>query len=158
MQQHVIQIILIVLTSVSSLTTLYLLIKINKVEIRPIVHYKFSRQSLKNKAAVTNLAKFMLDPHEFKILSSLITEVKSEGLSVSDINELLNLNKLSKENQRQRRHIIFKELNLKLFLVLGVRESIVRVSSEMDKRIKYYTLDQKSLDVEKLKSITESHL
>ncbi|MCX6194261.1 MAG: hypothetical protein NTX34_07245 [Cytophagales bacterium] len=122
MQQHVIQIILIVLTSVSSLTTLYLLIKINKVEIRPIVHYKFSRQS------------------------------------VSDINELLNLNKLSKENQRQRRHIIFKELNLKLFLVLGVRESIVRVSSEMDKRIKYYTLDQKSLDVEKLKSITESHL
>jgi hypothetical protein len=52
---------------------------------------------------------------------------------------VLNLSKLSKENQRQRRHIILKELNLKLFLITGIRETIIRVSSDKDKRVKSYT-------------------
>ena len=38
---------------------------------------------------------------------------------------------------------MLKELNLKLFLIFGVREGITRIESETDKRVKLYVLNEK---------------
>jgi hypothetical protein len=100
-----------------------------------------------------NTSNELLDPHETKLIKALTTVSNRERLTVEDINLLLNLKKLSKENQRQRRHIIIKELNLKLFLMTGVRESIIRVASHSDKRVKSYTLVPEILNNNKIKEV-----
>jgi len=65
------------------------------------------------------------------------------------LNSITNLTNLSAENQRQRRHLFLKELNIKLFLIFGIRESIVRLDSLEDKRVKNYVLSEE-IDKEKL--------
>jgi hypothetical protein len=82
----------------------------------------------------------LFDPYEEKLLKAIFKIDSDLGLDINSVNEILNLNKFSKENQRQRRHITIKELNLKLFILTGQRESIIRVSSIYDKRIKYYKI------------------
>jgi len=82
------------------------------------------------------------DELEVRLLKT-ITSQEEIGLDIARLNILLNLNKLSEENQRQRRHLFLKELNLKLFLLFGIREGITRVEFDTDKRMKRYVLDQK---------------
>jgi hypothetical protein len=82
------------------------------------------------------------DELEIRLLQAIIQEEK-DGLGIAHLNKLMNLTKLSEENQRQRRHLFLKELNLKLFLIFGVREGITRIESQTDKRIKMYVLNEK---------------
>jgi hypothetical protein len=87
---------------------------------------------------------------EVRFLTKILTEPLNK-VDVTTLNALANLTLLSAENQRQRRHLFLKELNLKLFLLYGLRESIIRVDDINDKRIKNYTLSEK-IDLDKLKS------
>jgi hypothetical protein len=90
-----------------------------------------------------------LDELEKRFLSVLI-ENENLRIDVSDLNRILRLEKMTRENQRQRRHIFLKELNIKLSLHLQIRESIQRTSSELDGRVKLYTLNQKiNMDIVK---------
>jgi DNA-binding transcriptional MerR regulator len=82
------------------------------------------------------------DELEVRLLKA-ITSQEENGLDIARLNALLNLKKLSEENQRQRRHLFLKELNLKLYLLFGIREGITRVEFDTDKRMKRYVLDQK---------------
>lgn len=82
------------------------------------------------------------DDLEIRLLQAILDQ-DSNGLGIANLNSLLNLTKLSEENQRQRRHLFLKELNLKLFLIFGVREGITRIESETDKRVKLYVLNEK---------------
>lgn len=148
---------LLILTLASSTTALILLLKLKDPKKEKVSSYKFSNPEIRKHYTLSNSSDFILDPHEVKILDALMSSTSVSGITVKEVNELLRLSKLSKENQRQRRHIIFKELNLKLYLVSGIRESIIRVSSEMDKRVKYYTFDDETLDLEVIKKIVTSH-
>ena len=91
------------------------------------------------------------DDLEIRLLQAIIQQ-DNEGLGIAHLNTLLNLTKLSEENQRQRRHLFLKELNLKLYLIYGIREGITRIESVSDKRIKMYVLNEKidSSAIEKL--------
>jgi DNA-binding transcriptional MerR regulator len=82
------------------------------------------------------------DELEVRLLKAIINQ-EEIGLDIISLNSLLNLKKLSEENQRQRRHLFIKELNLKLFLLFGIREGINRVEFDTDKRKKLYVLDTK---------------
>jgi DNA-binding transcriptional MerR regulator len=82
------------------------------------------------------------DDLEIRLLQAIIQQ-DNEGLGIAHLNTLLNLTKLSEENQRQRRHLFLKELNLKLYLIYGIREGITRIESVSDKRIKMYVLNEK---------------
>lgn len=79
------------------------------------------------------------DPHEEKILEQLLINYE-KGISVNQLNELLNLKGKSAENQRQRRHLVIKELNTKLFVLFNVRECIVRIPELFDSRKKQYVM------------------
>ncbi|MEY4987433.1 MAG: hypothetical protein RL567_1212 [Bacteroidota bacterium] len=79
------------------------------------------------------------DTLEIRFLTR-ITDSESKALSVSETNEILRIEKLSKENQRQRRHLFLKDLNVKLKMIFNVNESIERQSTEYDRRSKYYSL------------------
>jgi hypothetical protein len=84
---------------------------------------------------------------EVRVLTRII-DPNEPKLDVKSLNNLTNLTNLSPENQRQRRHLFLKELNLKLFLIFNIRESIIRYDDENDKRIKIYKLsDQISPDL-----------
>jgi len=82
------------------------------------------------------------DTLEVRLLIKMI-DPSEPLLDVRSLNELINLTNLSSENQRQRRHLFLKELNLKLFLMFGVREAIIRIDDENDKRVKIYRFDDK---------------
>jgi hypothetical protein len=157
MQISIAALILLLLILVSSITAIILLLRLSLPINNKEYINKFSNPESRKHYSSTNSNDFILDPHELKLLNALISAKPSSGIAVNEINALLNLSKLSKENQRQRRHIIVKELNLKLFLVSGLRESIIRVSSEIDKRVKYYTFDDETLDIELIKKIVTSH-
>lgn len=88
------------------------------------------------------------DTLEIRFINKLLEKNRHE-VNVKALNAIINLTPLSAENQRQRRHLFLKELNLKLFLIFGIRESIVRLDSLEDKRIKYYVLSD-LIDHEKL--------
>lgn len=79
------------------------------------------------------------DPHEVKILEQLLINYE-KGISVNQLNELLNLKGKSAENQRQRRHLVIKELNTKLFVLFNIRECIVRIPELFDSRKKQYVM------------------
>jgi hypothetical protein len=82
------------------------------------------------------------DELEVRLLKAIITQ-EDNGLDIASLNTLLNLKKLSEENQRQRRHLFIKELNLKLFLLFGIREGITRIEFDIDKRKKLYVFEEK---------------
>ena len=88
------------------------------------------------------------DTLEIRFLHKLLQQDES-GVNVKTLNAITNLTHLSDENQRQRRHLFLKELNLKLFLIFGIRESIVRLDSLVDKRVKNYILSDQ-INKEKL--------
>lgn len=120
---------------------------------------KFSRLPLRQQNTISHLARPVkiksenryFDELEIRLLKAILTS-EEKGLDISNLNTLLNLKKLSEENQRQRRHLFIKELNLKLFLIFGIREGITRVEFESDKRMKKYALDEK-FDIVQLENI-----
>lgn len=79
------------------------------------------------------------DPHEEKLLHQLLSNPVG-GISVKELNAILNLEGKSAENQRQRRHLVIKELNTKLFVLFNVRECIVRIPESFDSRKKQYVI------------------
>jgi hypothetical protein len=85
--------------------------------------------------------KLRLDDLEIRFLNS-ITAAKDNRIFVEDLNQLLKLVKLTTENQRQRRHVFLKELNIKLSLHFNDRECIVRIPSELDARKKMYAINE----------------
>ena len=94
---------------------------------------------LSNSNYLTILNRLNLFELEIRVLSRLL----SNGcISVAEFNELIKLTHMSKENQRQRRHLFIKELNLKLSVINGVKENIARIDDQQDKRSKIYCFDE----------------
>ncbi|MBP6054914.1 MAG: hypothetical protein KA527_04680 [Cytophagaceae bacterium] len=90
----------------------------------------------------TNESKILMpyfDTLEIRFLKRILTS-ESRLLSVVEANEILRIERLSKENQRQRRHLFLKDLNMKLKMIYKVPECIERQSTELDRRSKYYCL------------------
>lgn len=133
------------------LVSIYLLIQSRKPK-KP--SYGITHNVYKNHyKKISNNNEYILDPHEAKLLKTIIESPNNTGIDVKTINELLHLTKLSKENQRQRRHIVLKELNLKLYLITGDRETIKRIPSEADKRVKYYNFESETLELDMIKNL-----
>ena len=151
--------ILLILILLSVMFAIYLLISNSfKSSKKNSSSYRVGNANLK--ADITKRYKnnnCILDPFESKLLKSLLDCPNEKGLSVKEINTILNLNKLSKENQRQRRHLVIKEINLKLYLLTGVREAIIRISSEDDRRVKYYNFMPEAMELSLIRELTLSH-
>jgi hypothetical protein len=79
------------------------------------------------------------DTLELRFLKRILQNDQKQ-LSVNEANEILRIEKLSKENQRQRRHLFLKDLNVKLKMIFKIPECIERLSNENDRRSKYYCL------------------
>ena len=108
--------------------------------------YKHAQRS--NLDFITQEINHRFNILEIRFLHKLL-ELDGNEVDVKTLNSITNLNQLSAENQRQRRHLFLKELNLKLFLIFGIRESIVRLDLMEDKRVKKYVLSDQ-IDKQKL--------
>ena len=82
-----------------------------------------------------------LDTLEIRFVKRILNQ-EDKLLSVNEANEILRIERLSKENQRQRRHIFLKELNLKLKMIYQIPECIERKSTDLDRRSKFYCLHE----------------
>jgi hypothetical protein len=71
------------------------------------------------------------------------------GMHTEEINDLLEIDDKSIDNQRKIRHELIKTLNLKLKMMYNFDNSIVRNPSNSDKRIFNYQLNEEI--IEKLK-------
>ena len=98
---------------------------------------------------------FCLDPLEIKFLYFVVKN-ENKSLPTDDVNNLIFSNKMSESNLRQRRHTLIKELNIKLFMISNIRESIVRVASEVDKRRIIYCLSSEAKTNNKLLDFIDS--
>ncbi len=145
--------VLLLIIIISCLIAIYLLVKTREPKKKE-QSYRVDYKNFKNQyKKITNTDQYVLDPHEAKILRAILESPNNSGIDVNKINELLHLTKLSKENQRQRRHIVIKELNLKLYLISGVRETITRIPSEADKRVKYYSFVSETPEFDTIKQL-----
>lgn len=81
------------------------------------------------------------DTLEIRFLKRILSH-EEKLLSVNEANEILRIERLSKENQRQRRHLFLKDLNVKLKMIYKIPECIERKSTEIDRRSKYYSLHE----------------
>jgi hypothetical protein len=86
---------------------------------------------------------------EIKMLEVLIKNYEKGGISSEQINDLLEIDDKSVDNQRKIRHEFIKSLNLKLKTMYNFDNSIERNPSSSDKRIFNYQLNTEI--IEKLK-------
>ncbi len=123
------------------------------------VEVKKSPRSLDDKLKpvrhIDELSGFSIyfDILEVRFIKRLIDNENSV-LTVFETNEILRIEKLSKENQRQRRHLFLKELNMKLKMIFKINDCIERQSTEFDRRSKLYSLNQ-NLDPKTLIQLIE---
>ncbi len=112
--------------------------KTNKEKIAP----NWSGQTTKptKQSGLESRISIYFDVLEVRFIKRLL-ESENDELSVGETNEILRIEKLSKENQRQRRHLFLKELNMKLKMIFKVNECIERQSTEFDRRSKMYSLN-----------------
>ncbi len=112
--------------------------KTNKEKIAP----NWSGQTTKptKQSGLESRISIYFDVLEVRFIKRLL-ESENDELSVGVTNEILRIEKLSKENQRQRRHLFLKELNMKLKMIFKVNECIERQSTELDRRSKMYSLN-----------------
>ena len=79
---------------------------------------------------------------EIKFLEYLIDAKNSnQENSVEDLYAIIIPVSAGKQNDRLIRNNFIKSLNLKLFLIYGVKEGIIRLGLAEDKRRKYFMLD-----------------
>jgi len=86
---------------------------------------------------------------EVKMIDDLIRNHKKGGINTEQINDLLEIDDKSVDNQRKIRHEFIKTLNLKLKMTYNFDNSIKKKPSKTDKRIFNYQLNEDI--IEKLK-------
>lgn len=116
-----------------------------------VVYYRFKKQ--KKHFPVINNNSYRFGTLELILLKKLIEVNKQPGkfISVIQINEMLNLETKSPENQRRIRTKFLNDLNLKLLVNFQVQDAIERFQFEEDKRLTLYRLkDEVKLAVKSL--------
>ena len=112
-----------------------------------IVYYKFFKdESLKKYVFFSSNT---LNNLEIKMIEVLIKNYEKGGINTEQINDLLEIDDKSTDNQRKIRHEFIKTLNLKLKMMYNFDNSIERKPSNTDKRIFNYQLNEEIM--EKLK-------
>ena len=85
---------------------------------------------------------------ELRFLTYLIESKKNNWQnSVEELYDIIIPTSTGKQNDRLIRNNFIKSLNLKLFLIYGVKEGIVRLGLAEDRRRKYFLLDNELINL-----------
>jgi hypothetical protein len=95
-----------------------------------------------------NRYKNFLNDTELTLLNKMIalSQFSEKQLSVVELNEILNIDQKSPDNQRTIRMKFLNDLNVKLLINLQIDEAIERVSSKEDKRLVLYKLKPEAME------------
>ncbi|GAB3564758.1 hypothetical protein GCM10027578_10850 [Spirosoma luteolum] len=86
-----------------------------------------------------------LTDKEKQLFDALLQAGPSEGLTTQRMNDILDLNDKSLDNQRKIRAEVIKGLNLKLKLQWNIAEAVERIPTKLDQRIFNYVLNEQVL-------------
>jgi hypothetical protein len=115
-------------------------IAIGLVIVSFIIYYKFFKgKSIKK---YVFLSSNTLNTLEIKMIEVLIKNYEKGGMNTEKINDLLEIDDKSTDNQRKIRHEFIKTLNLKLKMMYNFENSVERNPSKTDKRIFNYQLNE----------------
>lgn len=95
------------------------------------------------------------DQLELNLLKCLVDEESNEKeyVSVLLVNDILNIQSKSPENQRRIRTKFLNDINLKFRLNYNISEAVTRYKSEEDNRLVLYRLkDEAKIHIKKLLS------
>ena len=85
---------------------------------------------------------------ELRFLTYLIeSKINNWQNSVEELYDIIIPTSTGKQNDRLIRNNFIKSLNLKLFLIYGVKEGIVRLGLAEDRRRKYFLLDNELINL-----------
>lgn len=89
---------------------------------------------------------------EIKLLNKMY---QSNRLSISEkiLDEELNLSHLPFQQKKHSRGLLLKELNMKILICYGLRNGVIRMNHQSDKRLKMFGLSD-----ELFKVLNKSHL
>ena len=118
-----------------------------------IIYYKFFKDKSSNQNVL--FSSYIFNSLEIKMIESLINNHENGGIRTIQINDLLGISNKSVDNQRKIRHQFIKSLNLKLTKSYNTHVAIERNSSNTDKRIYNYQLNEVIL--KKLKKEIENY-
>jgi len=118
-----------------------------------IIYYKFFKDKTSNQNVL--FSSYVFNSLEIKMIEALINNHENGGIRTIQINDLLGISDKSVDNQRKIRHQFIKSLNLKLTKSYKTQFAIERNSSNADKRIFNYQLNQVIL--KKLKKEIENY-
>jgi len=90
---------------------------------------------------------FILEEQEKALLKALLKMKEGTYLSTNDLNDLLNLQGKSLENQRKIRTSIIHKLNHKIKQRFNIAGAIIRVDDPTDKRLRLYALKPDVLSI-----------
>jgi len=105
-----------------------------------IIYYKFFKDKTSNQNVL--FSSYVFNSLEIKMIEALINNHENGGIRTIQINDLLGISDKSIDNQRKIRHQFIKSLNLKLTKSYKTQFAIERNSSNADKRIFNYQLNQ----------------
>ena len=122
-----------------------------------IVSFIFYNKFFKDKSSNQNVlfSSYVFNSLEIKMIEALINNHENGGIRTIQINDLLGISNKSVDNQRKIRHQFIKSLNLKLTKSYNTHVAIERNSSNTDKRIYNYQLNEVIL--KKLKKEIENY-
>ncbi len=87
---------------------------------------------------------------ELKLLNFFI-DSKNKEITTNDLNDILDCSNKSQESQRRIRHIIINQINSKFEYNHQIKNVIIRIPSEEDKRIYHYQISPSNLEkIEKI--------
>jgi hypothetical protein len=112
----------------------------NQPKMNGRIHFPMNKNGHR---ATIEFAQCEFDERELLFLNKLIhLKVDGNGVSIDFLNSLIDPEKINLLNNRITRHSFLSDLNLKLFLIYGIKEAIIRKGSVEDRRKKSYFIDQ----------------
>jgi hypothetical protein len=87
------------------------------------------------------VSEIKFSEHELLVVKEFISKYTDKTMSSSELNNLLDLNPKSYDNQRQIRNRIISSINQKLFNALDAKDLIFRISNKEDKRMMDYYIN-----------------
>jgi hypothetical protein len=100
----------------------------------------------RKKSKNNNGIDFVFSDLEKKLLLKLIQLKPEDHLTTNDINDILETNNKTQENQRRIRFNVISEINKKIENSFGVKDGIERTSLPEDKRLTVYKLNQEVIN------------
>lgn len=108
---------------------------------------KPKRSKKEKEVSTIQTVKLDIDAVSLRLLKSILDKQMEDGLTIEEVNRILDIENLAFDTQRYRRSAMINQVNQTLTLLTGEKNSIIRENSEEDRRQKRYKINPNCLEL-----------